>query len=143
MNSNISVTEQYIHIQIEFQNSIEGLSFLCRKTDIKVQNCLDKSLLDTASYRLAKCLAKNLPPLEQSTYTIKSTSNFMGKIKNERIYLDFAMVSFDVKSLFTSVSLTKTIDIILDRVYNRKKKTVLTKNKIKKLVSLVSTYISH
>ena len=53
------------------------------------------------------------------------------------------MVSFDVKSLFTSVSLTKTIDIILDRVYNRKKKTVLTKNKIKKLVSLVSTYISH
>ena len=67
----------------------------------------------------------------------------MGKIKNERIYLDFAMVSFDVKSLFTSVSLTKTIDIILDRVYNRKKKTVLTKNKIKKLVSLVSTYISH
>ena len=100
---------------------------MCRKTDIKVQNCLDKSLLDTASYRLAKYLAKNLPPLEQSTYTIKSTSNFMGKIKNERIYLDFAMVSFDVKSLFTSVSLTKTIDIILDRVYNRKKKNCINK----------------
>ena len=31
------------------------------------------------------------------------------------------MVSFDVKSLFTSVSLTKTIDIMLHRVYNRKK----------------------
>ena len=51
----------------------------------------------------------------------------MGKIKNKRIYLDFAMVSFDVKSLFTSVSLTKTIDIILDRVYNRKKNNCINK----------------
>ena len=39
--------------------------------------------LDTASYRLAKYLAKNLSPLGQSTYTIKSTFNFMGKIKNK------------------------------------------------------------
>ena len=47
------------------------------------------------------------------------------------------MVSFDVKSLFTSVSLTKTIDIMLHRVYNRKKKSaVLTKIEMKKLVSL-------
>ena len=42
------------------------------------------------------------------------------------------MVLFDVKSLFTSVPLTETIDIILDRVFNRKEiSTVLTKNEIK------------
>ena len=47
------------------------------------------------------------------------------------------MVSFDVKSLFTSVPLTETIDIILDRVYNRKEiSTALTKNEIKKLLTL-------
>ena len=54
----------------------------------------------------------------------------MGKIKNEQIPLGFTtMVSF-VKSLFTSVPLTETIDIILDHVYNRKEiLTVLTKMK--------------
>ena len=47
------------------------------------------------------------------------------------------MVSFDVKSLFTSVPLTETIDIILDRVYNRKEiSTALTKNEIKKMLTL-------
>ena len=52
-------------------------------------------------------------------------------------YLGFTMVSFDVKSLFTSVPLTETIDIILDRVYNRKEiSTALTKNEIKKLLTL-------
>ena len=61
----------------------------------------------------------------------------MAKIKNEQIPLDFTVVSFDVKSLFTSVPLTETIDIILDRVYNRKEiSTVLTKNEMKKLLTL-------
>ena len=47
------------------------------------------------------------------------------------------MVSFDVKSLFTSVPLTETIDIILDRVYNRKEiSNVLTKDETKKLLTL-------
>ena len=47
------------------------------------------------------------------------------------------MESFDVKSLFTSVPLTKTIDIILDRVYNCEEiSTVLTKNEMKKLLIL-------
>ena len=45
----------------------------------------------------------------------------MGKIKNEQIPLGFAMTSFDVRSLFMSVPLTETIDIIFSRVYNLKK----------------------
>ena len=60
----------------------------------------------------------------------------MGKIKNEQIPLGFTMVSFDVKSLFTSVPLTETIDIILDRVYNRKViSTVLTMKWNEKVVN--------
>ena len=47
------------------------------------------------------------------------------------------MVSFDVKSLFTSVRITETIDIILDHIYNRKEmSTVLTKDKMKKFLTL-------
>ena len=77
------------------------------------------SNIGTASYHLAKYLAHNLSPLGQSTYTIKSTLDLMGKIKNEQIPLGFTKVSFDLKSLFTLVPLTETADIILDRVYKK------------------------
>ena len=61
----------------------------------------------------------------------------MGKIKNEQMPLVFTIVSSDIKSLFTSVQLTQTIDIILDDVYNRKEiSTVLTKNEMKNLSTL-------
>ena len=77
------------------------------------------SNIGTASYHLAKYLAHNLSPLGQSTYTIKSTLDLLGKIKNEQIPLGFTKVSFDLKSLFTLVPLTETADIILDRVYKK------------------------
>ena len=93
------------------------------------------SSIGTASYCLAKYLAQNLFPLGQCTYTIKSIFDLMGKIKNKQIPLGFTLVSFDIKSFFTSVPLTETIDITLDRNYNRKEiSTVLTKNEIKKLL---------
>ena len=58
-------------------------------------------------------------------------------MKNKKIPLGFTIVSFDVKSLFSSVPLTETIDFILDRVYNRKEiSNVLTKNEVKKLLIL-------
>ena len=44
-------------------------------------------------------------------------------------------MSFDVKSLFTNVPLKKTIDVILDRVYNKKLITTkLKKRTLKKLI---------
>ena len=59
----------------------------------------------------------------------------MNKVKNERIPQGFSMVSFDVKSLFTSVPLEKTIDIALERIYLRKEiVTILTKNEMKNLL---------
>ena len=46
-------------------------------------------------------------------------------------------MSFDVKSLFTSVPLEKTIDIALERIYLRKEiVTILTKNEMKNLLIL-------
>ena len=61
----------------------------------------------------------------------------MNKVKNERIPQGFNMVSFDVKSLFTSVPLKKTIDIAFERIYLRKEiETILTKNEMKNLLIL-------
>ena len=92
----------------------------------------------TASYHLAKYIAKKLSPLAYSEYTIKSTIDLMNKLKNER-----NMVPFDVKSSFTSVAFEKTIDIVLGRIYLHKEtETILTKNEMKNLL-ILSTWNVH
>ena len=94
------------------------------------------SNIGTASYRLAKYLTKLLSPLAQSNYTIYSTKDLIIKIKNEKIPEIYEMVSFDVKSLFTSVPLEHTIDIIIKRVYEKHEITTeFTKPEMKKLLT--------
>ena len=56
------------------------------------------SNIDTASYQLAKYLAKHLSPLAQLNYTISSRKDLMIKMKNEKIPEIYEIVSFDVKS---------------------------------------------
>ena len=56
------------------------------------------SNIGTASYHLAKYLAKVLSPLAYSEYTIRSTKDLKNLVKNERMPQEFSMVSFDVKS---------------------------------------------
>ena len=61
----------------------------------------------------------------------------MVKIKNEKIPENYEMVSFDVKSLSTSVPLEHTIDLIIKRIYEKQEITaVFTKNKMKKLLTI-------
>ena len=61
----------------------------------------------------------------------------MNKVKNERIPQGFNIASFDVKSLFTSVPLKKTIDIAFERIYLRKEiESILTKKEMKNLLIL-------
>ena len=58
------------------------------------------SNIDTATYRLAKHLAKLLSPLITSEYTVKSTKDFIGKLRTVKVPKGYQMVSFDVKALF-------------------------------------------
>ena len=77
------------------------------------------SSIGTVTYNLARHLTKLLSPLSMSKYTIDSTKHFMEKIKQETVPDGYKTVSFDVKSLFTNVPLEKTIDITLERIYER------------------------
>ena len=63
------------------------------------------SNINTASYQLAKYLAKLLSPLSMSEYTVKSTSDFITHIKGQNIPNNYKLISFDVTSLFTNVPL--------------------------------------
>ena len=76
------------------------------------------SNINTASYQLAKYLAKLLSPLSMSEYTVKCTSDFITHIKGQNIPNSFKLISFDATSLFTNVPLDFTTDVILKRIYD-------------------------
>ena len=80
-------------------------------------------------------MAKFLSPLSESEYTIRITKYFAEKIKKEHIPNDHLLVSIDVKSLFTYVPLDETIEIILNRIYNKNEiSTDITKNENERAV---------
>ena len=69
--------------------------------------------------------------------TVNSTKDLVVKIKNEKVPQNCNMVSFDVKSLFTSVPLEYTIDIIIKPIFeDHEITTIFTKSEMKKLLTL-------
>ena len=81
--------------------------------------------LNTATYYLIKNLAKLLSPLSTLEYTVSSGKGliifliFLITIKIVQLPRGYHMVSFDVKSLFTNVPLVYTIELVLERIYNK------------------------
>ena len=95
------------------------------------------SNINTASYQLAKYLAKLLSPLSTSEYTVNSTNEFLAHINRQNIPNNFKLVSFDVTSLFTNVPLDFTINTILKRIYDQNEiNTGITKQQMKELLLL-------
>ena len=76
------------------------------------------SNINTSTYNLEKFLSKLLSPLRQSDHNDRSTKDFIQNIKRENIPIGYKMVSLDVKSLFTNVSLDRTNNIFLKRIYD-------------------------
>ena len=63
--------------------------------------------------------------------------DFIVKIKNEKVPQNCNMVSFNEKSLFRSVPLEYTIDIIIKRIFeDHEITTIFTKSEMKKLLTL-------
>ena len=95
------------------------------------------SNINTVTYNIARYLTKLLVPLRESEYITKSTKDFIGKVKSKNVPNGYQMVSFDVKSLFTNVSLDPTIDIVLRRIYDKHElQTSITRSEMKELLIL-------
>jgi hypothetical protein len=92
----------------------------------------------TPHYNVGKFLAKLLNPLAQNEYTLRDSFHAVSEIKSipkELFAEGYRLVSFDVVSLFTNVPLTKTVEIILDRVFEEKLvATTFLKRTLKKLI---------
>ena len=100
-----------------------------------------RPIIDTTNtpyYEVGKFLTSLLEPLTKNQYVVKDSFEAVDRIKDipkEYFEQGYKYVSFDVESLFTSVPLKKTIQVILDRVYQEEKITTnLQKRTLKKLL---------
>ena len=104
------------------------------------------SNINTSTYNLAfinkltfsnKFLSKLLSPLRQSDHNIRSAKDFIQNIKRKNIPTGYKMVSFDIKSLFSNIPLDRTINIILNRIYdNNELRISISRNAMKELLLL-------
>lgn len=100
------------------------------------------SNIGTASYQLAKYLAKMLKPLSESESNIESTDSFLTYIRQLHIPANHQLISFDVVSLFTSVPLDYTISAIINDIYEKQRiQTTIPKNKMIKLLNLCTKQV--
>ena len=100
------------------------------------------SNIGTATYQISKYLATLLQPITKSEFTIESTKDFVGKIRSKNIDKRFEMVSFDVVSLFTSVPLDFTIELILKKVYDENLiETKLKRDDLKRLLEMCTKQV--
>ena len=72
------------------------------------------SAIGTLAYKLPKSCDKLLKPVTTNEHTIKDLFSIPKEV--EKINFNFIMASFDVKSLFTNVSLGETI-ALLSRIF--------------------------
>ena len=95
-------------------------------------------LLHVTNYNVGSYLTELLNPLTQNEFIIRDSFDAANKVKSippEVLDDGYIFVSFDVESLFTNVPLQRTINIILDCVYNNKLvATQLKKRTLKKLI---------
>lgn len=74
------------------------------------------SAIGTYNYDLAKFCVPLLDRLTRNEYTIKDSFDFVSEVTN--LNLDnFILASFDIESLFTSIPLDETIDIITESLF--------------------------
>ena len=104
----------------------------------KLLNLSRIDTIGTSHYNVGKFLSKLLNPLTLNEYSLSDSFQAVSDIKNipkELFSEGYSLISFDVVSLFTNVPLSKTVQIVLDRVYNHNfVSTTLTKRTLKKLI---------
>ena len=83
------------------------------------------------NYNLARFLYDLLSPFVPNEYSCKETFSFVSQTKNANLSRKF-LVSYDVASIFTIISLQETIDIVINLIFSHPNLSI-TKKELKKL----------
>ena len=102
------------------------------------------SMINTPTYHLSKYLDNLIRPYCPCTYTVKSSLDFVNKLKQINME-DMFFVSYDVVGLFTNIPVKTAIDNVCDRIFNsddaRHGRFPYTKLQLKTLLDLANNNI--
>ena len=104
------------------------------------------SFCGSPTYELSKYLTTILKPLtDESRHKLQSTETFIDAIKTVQVPDDHKLVSFDVKSLFTSIPLQLALDCTETAINNSTLQLPLLTNDLMDLLNLclTSTYFQY
>ena len=109
------------------------------KADNKLR--LITSQIPTPTYKLSKQLDKLIKKYLPQGYMLKSSSEFVEMLQSQQH--DGIMYSLDVEALFPNVPINRTINIILDKVYNHTDipPPPIPKNSLKELLEICTTQV--
>ena len=96
------------------------------------------SSINSYNYKLSKYLCSLLSPLVPNDYTTKDSFTFVDELNNQDINSKY-IVSFDVKSLFTNIPLTETIDIALDLLFTQQPNFHINRYDLKQLFNIATS----
>ena len=93
------------------------------------------SQIGSPTYKIAKFLLGFVQPFTTNEFTVKDTFHFVSILdgKDHRLI----MASLDVESLFTNIPLGETIDIVTEKVFEKKRKVKgISKRDFKRLLEI-------
>ena len=96
------------------------------------------SMVGTPEYKLAKCLDSLIKSHIPDTYVLRSTENFIERLKKCPCNNKNTMVSLEVVSLFTNVPLAEMIESVIERLYDNNNSNAIPFEK--KCISSVNVY---
>ena len=97
------------------------------------------STIGTFNYQLAKFLVSILTPISFSKYCVENSFHFVEELAKLQNASTVVMASFDVKSLFTNIPLSETIDICLELLYNTpNNSTSIDRNNMRSLLEIAA-----
>ena len=97
------------------------------------------SMIGTPQYGLAKYLDSIIKPCIPSQFMTSSTQDFINKFEAFHFPHSYALVSFDVESLFTNVPLREAIDLACNYVYASNQPPAYDKVHFRKLLNFATS----